>query len=244
MTLSTGVDVSTGDYGRDADTEVISVPMSVRVSHDRWSVRVSVPYLTITGPADVADIVVGDGGVSEGDAGGAVTRTGTVRGLGDTTIAVTRNFRHVGPREGYLDITGRVRLPTGDEEDGLGVGVTDYALATEYGISGREGGGYVGVGRRFLSDRGTMDRNDGWQLNLGAWRYLGRRTTLGVDGYWRESSFEGGEDPAEVGGYVAHRFNENWRATASLNAGLSDASPDLNFGVRVSWRSRISNDRD
>lgn len=238
VTLSTGVDFSTGDYGRDMDTEVISVPMSLRVSHDRWSVRVSVPWLSVSGPADLVDVTVGEGGVIEEGSPAGTTRVGTVTGFGDTTVSVTRSFREVFTRTGYLDVTARARLPTGEEDRGLGIGVIDYSLATEYGLSTRQGGAYIGVGRRFLGQPEGLRRMDGWQGNIGVWRYFGSRTTLGVDGYWREASFEFGEDPAEVGAYIAYRIDDQWRVTGSINTGLSDASPDTNIGMRVSWRSK------
>ena len=186
ITFATGVDYSSGDYGQAMDTEVVAVPFTVRFTNEDWSLRASVPYLEITGPADVADIEEGGGGGDggeggAGEGGGAVMRAGTERGLGDVTVALTRSFRRLGGTNAYFDATGRVRLPTGDDERGLGVGATDFSLGGELGVSAREGGGYVSLARRFLGERDNgAARVDGWQAGVGAWRHLGDRTTVGV----------------------------------------------------------------
>ena len=244
VSFASGVDFSSGDYGEAMDTEVVSVPLSARVTTNDWSFRVSIPYLSITGPADVADTT--DGGGDGGDGGdgtgadGAIARTGTESGFGDTSLSVTRSFRHVGGRSShvYVDVTGRVRLPTGDEDRGLGVGATDYTLNSEVGNSWDSGGAYVSAGRRFLGDRDTgSERQDGWQAGIGGWLRAGEKTRIGASYSWREASVDGNEDPSEVGAYVSYRMTEALRISANASGGLSDASPDYSAGVRFTWRT-------
>jgi len=235
VSFSSGVDYSSGDYGTGSDTEVISVPLSARVTSGDWSVRVSVPYLQISGNANVVDVT--DGGGAE-TGGGTITRSGTERGFGDTTLSVTRSFTNLGGAHSgmYVDVTGRVRLPTGDDGKGLGVGATDYAIAGELGMSHRNHGGYVNVARRFLGDPSGQDRQDGWQTNLGVWIRTGEHTTLGATYFWREASFRGGAQPSEVGAYIAYRFDDKWRVSLNASAGLSDGSPDESVGLRFTYR--------
>ena len=240
VSFASGVDYSSGDYGGVIDTEVVSVPLSARLAGDKWSVRVTIPYLSITGPADVADNVEGGGdGGDTGGGGGAIVRSGTDRGFGDTTFALTRSFRHLGGDDSnvYVDVTGRVRLPTGDDEKGLGVGTTDYTLSSEIGNSGRAGGGYVTLGRRFLGDRDRSDRQDGWQGGVGGWFRAGENTRIGASYSWREASLDSNEDPAQAGIYVSHRLSDALRVSVNLSDGLSAASADYSAGVRFTWRS-------
>lgn len=236
VSVSSGVDYSSGDYGGVTDTEVISVPLGVRVSNGDWTVRSSTPYLRVTGPADVADIGE-DGGAGGG--GGAFVRTSDESGIGDTTIAVTRAFRRLGGSNAYFEVNSRVRLPTGDEKKGLGVGATDYALGGELGVTERGGGASIGVMRRFLGDRAGVERVDGWQVNTSGWVRTGEKTTVGAFGSWREAARAGRDDPSEVGAYVSHRLTDAWNVTLNAGAGLSDASADLTTGLRFTWRTNV-----
>lgn len=229
VSFSTGLDYSSGEYGGTETTEVISAPLGVRFAVDDWSFRASTSYLHITGPADVSE---------EGEAGGGVgaVRVGTEQGLGDTTVSVERALRQIGGSDAYLEVSARARLPTGDEERGLGVGAVDYSVVTEAGVSSRRGGFNISVGYRFLGqpDEGP-ERRDGLQAGAGAWLPVGRRTRIGVYGNWREASVEGNDDPANAGAYVSHRMTQRLRVTFTASSGLSDASPDYTAGVRFSW---------
>src|SRR5262249_9592797 len=139
VSVAAGVEYSTGDYGEPADTEVTAAPLSVRFTTGDWAFRAAVSYLSITGPADFATVTEG-GGTS------SVARMGTEEGFGDTTLPVTRSLYPFENHDHYLDLTGRVRLPTGDEDKGLGVGATDYIAAAELGTSNKKGGAYVSAG--------------------------------------------------------------------------------------------------
>lgn len=242
VSFASGVDYSSGDYGQAVDTEVISVPLVGRVITDHWSFRASIPYLSIRGPADVADTTEGGGGGDGGgDPGGAGTlaRTGTESGLGDLSLQATRSFRHLGGEDSgaYFDVTGRVRLPTGDEDRGLGVGATDYTLVGELGNSGESGGVYVNGGWRFLGDRTGVEREDGAQAGVGAWLKVSEGGRVGISASWREASTQGNDDPASASVFWSQRLSDNLRLSINAGAGLSDASADYTGGVRLTWRS-------
>ncbi len=230
LSFSTGVDYSSGEYGGEDTTEVISVPFGVRLSVDDWTFRASSSYLHVTGPADISE------DSETGGSSGVVVRDGAERGIGDTTVSVDKAFRRIGGSNAYVQVSARARLPTGDEERGLGVGVVDYSLVTEAGISSDAGGVYVSTGYRFLGQRddGTQ-REDGMQAGIGAWLPAGNRARVGAFGSWREASVEGNDDPANAGAYVSYRMSERLRVTFTASGGLSDASPDYTAGIRFNW---------
>lgn len=236
LSFSTGFSYSSGDYGDVDETEVFAIPFSARLTSGPWSFRVSAPYLQVTGPADVADTL--DSG-ADGATGseGVIARTGTERGIGDTTVSVERTFGHLGGSNAYLETGARVRLPTGDEDEGLGVGATDYTLITELGTVSRDGGAYVSAGYRFLGNREGVDRQDGWQAGIGGWLPVNDRIRVGAFASWREASIEGNDDPADAGGFVAFRLSESLRMSITASGGLNDASSDYSAGVRFTWRS-------
>lgn len=242
VSFASGVDYSSGDYGQAIDTEVLSVPLAARVITDHWSFRASIPYLSIKGPADVADTIEGGGGGDGGgDPGGAgsLARTGTEVGFGDLTLQATRSFRRLGGEDSgvYFDVTGRVRLPTGDEDRGLGVGATDYTVLGEFGNSGETGGVYANAGWRFLGDRTGTEREDGAQAGVGAWLRVNEGARIGASASWREASSQGNDDPASASVFWSQRLSDNLRLSINAGAGLSEASADYTGGVRLTWRS-------
>lgn len=230
LSLATGVDYSSGEYGTEDTTEVISAPFGVRLTVDDWTFRASSSYIYVTGPADISE----NGEV--GEASGVVVRDGADRGFGDTTVSVERAFRRMGGSDLYAEVGASARLPSGDEEKGLGTGAVDYAVSTEFGISNDYGGAYVTAGYRFLGQRDTgPERQDGTQAGIGAWLPVGNRMRVGAFGNWREASVDGNDDPAVAGAYVSYRVAERLRVTFTASGGLSDSSPDYMAGVRFNW---------
>ncbi len=53
--ISTGINVSDGDYGETQRTTVISAPVAIKYKRGGFSVRVSVPYVVINGPGSLLD---------------------------------------------------------------------------------------------------------------------------------------------------------------------------------------------
>lgn len=51
--LSTGINYSSGDYGDLQNTKVWSAPVALKYSKDNFSIRVSVPYVHISGPGSL-----------------------------------------------------------------------------------------------------------------------------------------------------------------------------------------------
>lgn len=67
--LGTGVSYSTGDYGDTAATEVIAAPISLTYRNGGLKVRVSVPYVHITGPGSLLSTPQGRDGAGFDDSG-------------------------------------------------------------------------------------------------------------------------------------------------------------------------------
>jgi hypothetical protein len=264
---SSGVQYSDGKYGDATSTSAVVVPFSVRASFGSWSIRASVPFVTVDGPADVSEIVddssgrgsssgSGSSGSSSGsgsgssgsgsdssggsgnggdDAVGSSARS--VSGIGDASIALTYSIDALGDSPAYIDFTGRVRLPTGDENKGLGVGTTDYVALTELGWDGEPGGVFVSAGRRFLGDVDNFQRVDGWQASVGGWVNVSDTAVAGVYYDWRNSSVSGGEDPSSVEAYVSWRLSDAWKIEVNGGVGLADSSADYTAGLTLIWRS-------
>ena len=274
---SSGVQYSDGKYGDTTSTSALVVPFSLRASFGAWSIRASVPYVMVDGPADVSEIIddasgrgtssgsgssgsgsgsgsgtsgrdgsgSGSGGSGGGDDDGAsgsgsgaiVPSDRNESGIGDASLALTYSIDALGDSPAYVDFTGRVRLPTGSEEDGLGVGATDYFALSEIGWDGDAGGTFVSAGRRFLGKVDDFERVDGWQASVGGWVNISDSAVVGAYYDWRDSSVRDGEDPSSIEAYVSWRLNDAWKIEVNGGVGLSDASADYTAGLTLIWRS-------
>jgi len=267
---SSGLQYSDGKYGETTSTSALVVPFSIRATFGSWSIRASVPYVMVDGPADVSEIIDdssgrgtssgsgssgsgsgsgtsgrdGSGSGSGGSGGGddddpvdLVTADRSESGIGDASIALTYSLDSIGDSPAYVDFTGRVRLPTGSEEDGLGVGATDYVALSEIGWDGEAGGAFVSAGRRFLGAVDDIERVDGWQASVGGWINVSDSAVVGAYYDWRNSSVRDGEDPSSVEAYVSWRLNDAWKVEVNGGVGLSDASADYTAGLTLIWRS-------
>src|SRR5712692_4476451 len=111
LSLGAGVNYSTGTYGTSEETRIVSVPLTARYDKDPWTLKLTVPFLSVTGPAN---FIPGVGGF---DNSGRPKRrsfagTTTESGLGDTVASVTYNAFYDDYAQRGLDLTGRVKLPT------------------------------------------------------------------------------------------------------------------------------------
>lgn len=236
LRFATGVDYSTGSYGSPQSTDVVVVPVVAKLYTGNWTFRASTSWLSVDGPADIGTIDEDGGGVDPGTVGAPGNNRKARSGLGDSYVAAKYSFNKLGGGPAYLDLQGKVRLPTGDEDKGLGVGATDYMVDAEIGADWRTKGVYFDLGRRFLGDTSTLVRQNGWSYSTGAWAKFDRNTELGLWYYTRDPSVAGFGRPREVGAYVSRRVGSGWRVEVSLYEGLSEASPDFGSALTLTWR--------
>jgi hypothetical protein len=246
--FSSGVDYSSGKYGGSERTDVVVAPLSAKVSSGSWAIRATLPVISIRGPASA--VVIEDAGFGGAGADGITTGTTsggdvsagtgarkTTTGLADLSLSGTYTFDNLfGQKRTYLDVIGRVRLPTGDEGKGLSLGVTDYGVAGELGYIGKDTGAYVLGGRRFLQDAKGLDRVDGWQAEVGGWFRASDRTVVGGSVDWRDASTRTGKDVSEASAYVSYKLTDAVRIGATASAGLTDGAADYGVGLNLSWK--------
>lgn len=233
--FTTGVDYTSGGYGQARSTDVVLFPLSAKLYAGKWTFRASTSYLDVRGPANIGTVDE-EGGGDTGSVGTPGHNKGARRGFGDSYLAAKYSFERLGGGPAYIDVQGKVRIPTGDHENGLGVGATDFTADAEFGADWKTKGLYVDVGRRFLGDSSTLVRQDGWAYSAGGWAAFDKKTEVGVWYFTRDPSIRGLERPREMGAYISRRIKGGWRAEVSLSQGLSPASPDVGAGFTISYR--------
>lgn len=225
--LESGVNYSRGDYGLAEDTEVFVVPFNYVAERGPWALRATLPWLQLNGPAAV---VAG----SNGSVGGPTRPTSSSEsGLGDSVVALTYKT-NTGPTGPHFNFTGKVKLPTGDEDRGLGTGEVDYQAQVDYYESFGSTTPFMNVGYRVLGD-GLYQLEDGLYASGGVAFLVAEGTSIGASLDWRESIVTGGDDAVESTLFAYRKLNADWSTTVYGQKGFTDASPDFGFGVSLSY---------
>jgi hypothetical protein len=180
----------------------------------------SFSWLTVKGPATVV-----------GGSGAPRPTTASESGLGDIYAGATYQFGSLG---GVVDVSGsaRVKLPTADEDRGLGTGAADYYAELTFFRTFGSVTPFLTAGYRVLGDADTYDLRDGAYASGGAHFRLSAATVVTALLSWRRPIVAGGDDAQEGLLMVSHDFAERWRVTAYALKGFTDASPDFGTGAR------------
>ena len=239
--FSTGADYSSGDYGRATETQTWYFPANVKVTDGNWSAKVTVPYLQIKGPAGVLgggdSVVICDDNSGSGKGNGCPVvgpNTITTRsGLGDIIGALTYTI-DLKDYDFYLDLTGKIKVPTADEDKGLGTGEIDYTARMD--ATKMFGSTYIfgGFGRRFVGSNAQLQFDDIWLFNAGAGYQVTKKFGIGASYDFRESP-SNAEDPSEATAYLTYKITDSVKAMLYRVIGFSDGSPDESTGIQISY---------
>lgn len=227
--LSIGVNYSRGDYGDAIDTKVASFPIALRYSRDRFRIRVSAPYVILSGPGSLLDRPDG-GGVDVGSG----NRSERHEGIGD--ISVSAGYL-IPLGSGFsLDATGRVKLPIASRAKRLGTGKVNVTAGLDLVENLKGASVYIGGRRRFVGEPNGTNLRDVWGLGAGGSIRVAKGLSAGLDYSWRQSSRIGAGDIGEISGWTSLRLNRQLRLAIYGGTGLTANSSDLIAGTSLSYR--------
>ena len=243
FSVSAGADYTSGKYGTDSTTDIWSVPVTAAYQTDRWTFKLVVPYINISGASDV---IPGIGRVKNGNPkgrgkgkGGSVptptATTGSASGLGDITASAGYELFSSSDRSFGLDLTGKVKFGTADADKGLGTGKNDYGLSLDtYKVSGNWTL-FGGVGWVDYGSSQYIQLKNGINANVGADYKLSPDNSVGAYYYYREKIATDGAPQSELTAYWNHKFNENLRLQAYVLGGFANGSPDYGVGASLKY---------
>jgi len=230
--IGSGVSYSTGDYGGPVSTDLVAVPLNLRVSRGGWSLRVATSFLVIDGPASLADVL--DGQPAADGADGAPASTSTRSGMSDLSFTLARRLDLSQTTRLTADV--RLKLPTGSEAERLTTGTTDVTLRARLAQEIGDLTLNAGLQRRFAGGQGRTLLRDTWGASAGASLDLGSRVVGGVDLDWRQSAYPAGTASTSLTAYVSAPLNRRIRLTGYVSPGLSTNSADLTIGTSITIR--------
>lgn len=248
FSLSGGADYSSGKYGTSVTTDIWSVPVTAAYQTDRWTFKLVVPYVSISGASNV---IPGTGPVKNGNpigrglgrllgnggGGGtpSTTTSGSASGLGD--VVASAGYQVYTSQDGTfgLDLTGKVKFGTADENKGLGTGKNDYGVSLDtYKVAGNWTP-FGGVGWTKYGSSQYIKLKNAFNANLGVDYKLDAANNFGAYYYYRERIAEGGASQSELTGYWNHKIGTHWRVQAYALTGFTNGSPDWGAGASVKF---------
>lgn len=239
LSLGVGVHHSRGDYGTGTQTRILAVPVTGRYDRGLLTVKVTVPWLEISGGTSV---VPGVGRVANSSpnargrrGGGATSTEATASGLGDTTVAASWGLIRDARAGHGVDVTGKVKVATADADEGLGTGEHDFgAFVDAYKVFGANTV-FGGLGHTWLGSSPFLALDDVWSVNLGVSHRLDARDSAGIsfDGRQRVSPSAGPQ--RELMAFFGRKLDSRWTAQAYFLKGLADGSPDWGVGATAAY---------
>jgi hypothetical protein len=220
-----GYHFSSGDYGADEATDITYVPLSVQADIGSWAMKVTVPYLQVSGP----DVVV------EGPTG-PVVASGAAEGLGDIVLQGAYAVPPWARWMPFVDLIGKVKFPTADEDKGLGTGEFDGTVEIDLSQTVGKLTPSILVGYRFMGEPSGVDLNNVVIASAGAQYAVAPPVTVGLFLDYRQASSAFSEDLLELVPYASWRITRHWTTGLYVAAGLLEGSPDVSVGLHVSYR--------
>lgn len=226
--IGTGVDYSSGDYGDTSDTSILFIPVTGRVEYGRLTVKASVPYIRIEGPGNVVGGT--DGGIVVGPGGGGKT---SQSGLGDIVVSGSYLFYPLSEGMPFMELTGKVKIPTADEDKGLGTGKVDYTIQGDLYQPFGAFTIFGGIGYRVRGEPAGFNLGNSFLASVGGAYKVSDIWSGGLMFDYREAATKTSDDRLELTPYVAIKPSTEWTLSLYASFGMSDASADTGGGLSV-----------
>jgi hypothetical protein len=227
FTLATGIEFTSGTYGGDADIEDTYVPLTATVVNGPVTFRLTVPYLSVRAPEGT--IFDPDGQPLPGT--GAMT---TESGLGDIIASATiYDVINSSRLNIAMDLTGKVKFGTADEDKGLGTGESDYTVQADVYKFIDDFTLLGSLGYRFRGDPADFDLDNVLIASLGGIYRFTPDVSGGLFLDFRESAISGDDSIQELSAFVSRRISEHWKLHFYALTGFTDSSPDWGGGIQV-----------
>ncbi|MDJ0794515.1 MAG: hypothetical protein QNI98_09745 [Woeseiaceae bacterium] len=212
--VSTGINITSGDYGGDVDIAETYVPVSVTATYGQVSFGVRVPYLSVTTDSE--------------------TGSTTEDGLGDVSASLTvLDVLYSAEHRLAVDVSGVVKFGTADAETQLGTGENDFTIYLD-GYKFFDKVTLLGsVGYRWRGESADTVLDDVVIGSVGAAFFTDGGAMFGGIFDYGQSAISGEDDVREARAFVAMPLNQSWDLEVYAFTGFTDSSPDWGGGMTV-----------
>lgn len=235
LTLDAGLHLYSGDFGTDEETDITYIPVKLKRTFSQGDVSVSVPYISVTGRGQVTFVT---GPVRNQRVRTRIDET-TESGLGDTVLRGRLFLLPEGDVHPDVTVGAFVKMPTADEDDGLGTGEFDEGVTIELlKTFAPKYFGLLDLGYTWTGDPKNINYNDRWNVAIGGGYRINADMNVTML-YEEERALLSGEDnPRDIVTYLnISPANSRAGFYAGFLIGLSDGAPDS--GIIVGGRVKF-----
>ena len=225
--VSFGAEYTQGDYGTSSTTKIWYFPVTLGYETDQNLVSITVPYLIVEGTGNV----VATGGMGAVRRSTSNTNSETETGLGD--IVLTGSQKITGTATSRIDLTGKIKLGTADEDKNLGTGENDYAVQLDFVQSFNDNSLFGTAGYKIFGDPPGTDYRNVFYGSIGLSRKLDAASTAGVEFFAQEAVLSGIDGQSELTLFLSNKPDNRTKVTGYVLMGLANGSPDWGLGIAL-----------
>lgn len=229
FSLNIGQDFSNGDYGEETESDVNVTTFGGRLRLGDWSLAASSGYIDLGAEPDT--IITLPGGreilLREGE---------EIKGFTDLVVSASGLLFEEGDRAPGVFLFSSVKLPTADDENGLGTGAADYSASLEFSKTFGSSIIYAYGGGRVRGDSDVIETRNSINAGLGVQQLIGDKLVAALSYDYRGASFEGGDEAQEVTLLVSWQATKRLTLSSYAYTGFTDASPEFGAGLLVSHK--------
>ncbi len=232
LTLTTGVDYSSGKYGQSESTDITYIPIIAKYEINNDVFKLTVPWLQIRGPGNVI------GGDSTTIVLGKSNRPITVQsGLGDVVVSGTHRMGEIGDIHPFVfDLTGKIKFATASASKGLGTGENDYSLQVDsYKPITTSTTLFGDIGYKYMGDPDGISLNNVWFGSAGLSYKIDPASTVGIIADYRQATQNTTQSLRELTVFISHKFKDQYKLQSYITHGYTDSSTDWGGGVMFGW---------
>lgn len=227
FTTSLGFDYSSGNYGSAVETSILSIPLAVKYETGAFTMKASIPWLHVRSPA--GSIIGPDGH----PIGGVSAPRVSENGMGDMVTSLTWAAFEDAQSRTALDVTGKVKWGTADEDKGLGTGEHDASFQLDAYKTISTTSLFVTLGYKIYGDPAGLDfRNAGFG-GVGFSHRISQPVSAGLSWDYRPKITSTGNPINELTAFMSYKFTPVTKLQVYALSGLSDGSPDWGGGVTL-----------
>jgi hypothetical protein len=229
-----GANYTTGKYGTSMQTKIWSVPFTARYETDVWTLKLTIPYLRVTGPANVIPDV---GNVTDSGRGrrrrSSTAATTTESGLGDVVAAATYNAYWDSAAKRGRDLTGKIKFGTADADKGLGTGSNDESVQVDVYQTVDKLTFFADLGYTFFGHSDFVQLDNALYFGVGLSQKVDADNSVGASYDARQRVTPGGARQSELTAFWNRHLDRDNKLQAYLLKGFANGSPDWGFGASL-----------
>ncbi len=233
ISFHAGFEYTEGKYNTPNLSKMTYFPVSAKYESGPWGFRVSSGYISASGDKN---IIPGTGIAFLTDIEDIRPDAKNDKGISDSFISISYSFEKLKLDNVFIDLTTRVKIPTGDVDKRLSTGKADLSFQFDFAKLIGDFLPFATIGYRFVGKTDRYHLQNTWYSSFGIAYYATNNLSLGLSYDIRKSITPGYTEPQEVQIFVDYEFDNEWGINIYALTGLNDNSLDKGAGLQVRYK--------